>query len=118
MEKLPESIPESFAKVVNLGLELGFEEICNLEGAMIMDVDENWAVALNGHEEPVDVPQKGGCMGVSALPPFTIAIFWNGWIAGMVNVHDGAIAFGELANEDTFIEAVEAAIKRAKEEKC
>ena len=112
----PESIPEAFHKVVELGLARGYERICDLPGALVLKVDDNWTVAMNGHEEPIDVPEGDGCMGIHGLPPYTIAIWWWGWIAGMVNAKGGEIAFGEMANEDSFIKAVKAATERARNE--
>lgn len=111
-----ESIPEAFSKVVDLGLARGHTKICDLPGALVMKLDDNWTVAMHGHDEPTDVPEQEGCMGIKGLAPCTVAIYWNGWIAGLVDAGGGQMAWGAAANEDTFIEALDAAIERAKSE--
>lgn len=114
---MEETISEAFVKVVDLCLALGYENIAARPDALVLKIDDNWTIAMHGHKEPMDVPEGKGCMGIKGLPGCAVAIWWNGWIAGMVNAGDGAIAFGEMANEDTFIAAVEAATAKAKEAK-
>lgn len=109
-----EAIPEVFSKVVDLGLARGNEKICELPGALIMKIDDNWTVAMHGKRQPIDVPQFEGCMGVDALPGGAVAIWWCGWLAGIVDAGGGSMAWGAKANEDSFIEAIDKAIREAK----
>ena len=68
-----------------------------------MTVDDRWVVKVNGHREQVE-----------SVPPFSALLEFNGWPAGIIDPFGGTIAAGELANEDTFIAAMEAAIERDK----
>lgn len=70
------------------------------------DVDGNWAIAIHANEgEEVEFKPEG-TMGGKAK--FGILLVWfNGWLAGMLDPYGGVIAAGDLANEDTFIEAIE-----------
>lgn len=73
-----------------------------LEGLFTMDVPavspgSTWRITVNGTRETVD-----------HAPPFHLVVLWNGWPAGIVGPGEGIIAAGELANEDTLIEALQA----------
>ena len=93
-------IPECFSKVADLGLALGVEKIFLLPGCWEHQVDEHWCIKVNGHMEPID-----------GIPPHHMMVLFNGWPAGIIHPTDGGvIAAGTLANEDTFIAALDAAI--------
>ena len=97
-------IPECFSKVVDLMLALGVEGINTLPGCWEHQVDEHWLVKVNGHKEPID-----------DIQPYEIMVWFNGWPAGIIHPNRGVIAAGALANEDTFIAALDAAILAATE---
>ena len=65
-----------------------------------------WEVAINGNaEKRVVFP---GAWDID-LPPFTAAILWNGWLAGLVTPYDGVIAANDRgANEDALIASIRA----------
>jgi len=112
-----EAIPmcEMFAKVCDLATALGVSQINKLPGAWVQTIDEHWIVALNGHNEDLEVT-PAGTMGVSELPFGHMAVWFNGWLAGLFTINGGEFAAGSAANEDTFIAALEAAILRAARE--
>jgi len=41
---------------------------------------------------------------IDNISPFTLAISWGGFPAGILDYNGGVIAAGDAANEDTFIE--------------
>ena len=103
-------ITEAFDVVVELAVELGVKGINELEGAWICKIDKHWVVAINGKDKPVAVEIEDS-MGCQELQPFEMAIFFNGWLAGLLNPGGGMICAGKAANEDTFIAAVRARIE-------
>jgi len=107
------SVPLVVAKVVELMETLGVSGINRLPGAWIYRVDNHWTIAASGHRQPVKVEPEG-CVTID-LDPFTFAAWWNGWLAMVLDLREGWIAAGELANEETLIEALDAAIVEAKE---
>lgn len=105
-----EQICEAFDKIVQLGLKLGVSNLKDYPGAWVHKVDECWTVAVNGLDDPVRAKPQG-CMSVS-IDPFNAAVWFNGWLAGSLDPYGGILAAGEGANEDTFIEAVDEAIRK------
>lgn len=103
------AICEAFDRVVTLAEVLGVTKINELDGAWIEKIDSKWTVAINGKEKPVtvDIPNS---MGISDLKPLHMAIFYNGWLAGLLTLTGGTIAAGSGANENSFIKAVETRI--------
>lgn len=77
------------------------------DGCWEYAIDERWWVAWNGHGE-----HRKNSRGVD-VPPYTCAVHYNGWPAGLVNPYGGVIAAGDAANEDTFIAAIESALRAA-----
>lgn len=82
------------------------------DGAWLGVVDEHWAVAANGHGTPQDVQIPD--VGTVSIAPFTFHVYYNGWPAGILvpalGGFEGEFAAGSAANEDTFMEAIEAAL--------
>lgn len=60
-----------------------------------LEIDKRWTATMNGHRT---VQQN--------IPPFGAYIEYNGWPAGVIDAHGGAIAAGEAANERALIRAV------------
>ena len=50
------------------------------------------------------------CQEIDHLPAFFVRVKWNGWPAGVITPAGGTIAGGELANEDTLVEALKEAL--------
>lgn len=66
----------------------------------------NWEFFCNGTKETQTVHPKQ--WGKFELEPFSLAVWWNGWLAGVINPKGGMIAFGSRANEAEFIKSLEA----------
>ena len=98
-------VPEVLYAAAAYAESIGVSKINELPGAWIAEVDDQWTLAMNGHRNPVAV-EPDGCMAVDDLAPFTLAVWFNGWLAGFVTPTGGTIAAGELANEDSFIAAL------------
>ena len=71
-------------------------------------VDDQWYFAVNRSKETQTVERTS----LVDIGRGEIYVEYNGWPAGMIDQRDGVIAAGDGANEDTFIAALEAAIKR------
>jgi hypothetical protein len=97
-------ITSAFMKVAELGFALGVKSIKDLPGCWEHQVDEHWRIKVNAHHEVVD-----------GVPPFHCAVDWNGFPAALFAPDGGTFAAGSCANEDTFLEALDRAILKAKE---
>ena len=109
-----EEICNAFALIAELGCTLGVGDICDLPGAWEQEIDDSWYVAVNAHKHAVTVMPEGGME--ASVPPYHAAVWFNGWLAGLVSAHGGTIAAGELANESSFIDAVKARIGKERRE--
>lgn len=94
-------------RVAELATALGVRAIHRLPGCWEYQIDEQWWIAINGHDEPVT------CSTGARVDPFHIFVTYNGWPAGILTPFAGTLAAGAAANEETFIAAIEAAIRRA-----
>lgn len=104
---MEQPVSEAFIAIMNLGEALGVREIAKLDGCWEHRVDDQWFIVVNGHSEPTK------CSTGAGVPPFSAYIEFNGWPAGIIHPHAGVIAAGTEANEDAFIDAVNAATRRA-----
>ncbi len=100
-------ICEAFHLIGKLGSALGVKSIKDFTGCWEHDIDEHWHIALNGHQETVK-----SSSGVE-VAPFNCWVEWNGWPAGYLDPRGGIIAAGEAANEESFCDALRAAIAKA-----
>jgi hypothetical protein len=98
-------VSEAFLLAVELSIQLGAENIKDLPGAYVCKVDEHWTFAINGTDRNVEVNIKGS-MGIGELEPCHMAIWFNGWLAGLLSPKDGVICAGPAGNEDNFIAAL------------
>lgn len=110
---MSEGIPESYAKIVDLALALGAtaENLRRKPGAWVHRLDETWIIAINPHDEEIEVTIDGTMGG--RLREFEAGIWFNGWLAGLINPAGGTIAAGAGANEDNFIRALDRALVKA-----
>ncbi len=70
------------------------------------NIDKNWIIAIHANKDKEIEFKPEGTMGGKAK--FGIMLVWfNGWLAGMLDPYSGIIAAGKFANENTFIEAIE-----------
>lgn len=102
-----QAVSVAFMAATDLALALGAERIDRLPGAWVHSVDGNWTIAINGHGKAVQC-EPLDCVAID-IPPFHMAVWWNGFIAGLLTPFTGTLAAGDLANEDTFIAALKAA---------
>lgn len=64
-----------------------------------------WELFVNGNKEKRKVNAEQ--WGEIELKPFTFAIFWNGWLAGLMTLFGGEMAVGEGANKESFLKSLE-----------
>ena len=98
-------ISEAFVKAIELAAACGARKINQLPGCWSHQIDGHWKIDVNGKDVTVE-----------NIPPYHIAIEYNGWPAGILSPIGGIIAAGEGANETTFIAALDKAIFAAKED--
>ncbi len=101
-----EPVSLAFAKLVELGLALGFKSVSQLDGCAEFAIDDQWWCALNGHRE------RTKCTRGAEVPSFHAYVEFNGWPAGVISPRGGEFVAGAAANEDAFIAALESAIKQ------
>jgi hypothetical protein len=92
-------------KIVQLALKRGAAPQTYWQGR----IDQKWEVAVNASAEQVTVPTTSERMGAD-IPRFHVAVWYNGWLAGLMTPFDGVIAAGEGANEETLLAALEGAL--------
>ena len=100
----------AFIRICDLALELGVRAINGLPACWEHQVDEHWFIAVNGHGEAQKTSNG------NAVPPFNCYIEFSGFPAGLITPYDGIIAAGSVANEDSFIAALERATEKARKE--
>jgi hypothetical protein len=101
-------VPALFKELCEYGLALGMKNISELPGCWEQKIDENWWIACNGHENPVQCSKSAGA---ATVPPFSFYIEFNGWPAGIVDAGGGSLCAGAIANEETLITALQSARK-------
>ena len=92
---------EAFIKIGELAFRYGYRNIKETPGLFKMDIDKNWKVEINPHEKEIN-----------HIPPYNMAVLWNGWIAGIFSAHGGDIVAGSMANENTLIDAINKAMEK------
>jgi len=103
---------EAFVRMAELAGALGVSRINELPGCWEHQVDAKWWISVNGSKD-----LRRNSDGIE-LSPFSMAVKFNGWPAGIIDLAGGVIAAGECANEDTFIAALQAATQAASEVKA
>lgn len=84
------------------------------EAVFVDDVNEHWKVAINGSKTNKRVGPEG-CMATS-LAPYQMAVWWHGWLAGLLSPAGGEIAaHPDGANEDRLIADLRAATSAIRE---
>lgn len=106
-----------YCLAVDLGLLLGIENLKDRPDAWVCEVDKRWTFAINGSDGDKSV-EINGSMGIDRLEKYQMAVWFNGWLAGILNPVGGIICAGTAGNEDVLIKALEERIaveKLAKE---
>ena len=94
----------AFVKIAALAKADGIVSTNNLPGCWERQIGD-WWIAVNGHDKPVKCSHGG------TVPIFNAYLEFNGWPAGVIDPFGGLIAAGDGANEDSFIAAIDAALK-------
>jgi len=73
-----------------------------------------WDLWINGAREKRKIvgADEGTMANGCDVPPFTVAVFWNGWLAGFISPGGGTMCAGEVANEDALLAAIEEQIEK------
>lgn len=107
MTLAPGAVSAAFVLIADLAVAKGCPMPITLHpGVYELEIDSHWRCWINGHKDPQPLD---GIM----LAPYSAALEFNGWPAGVIGVHGGPMAAGEAANEDTLIEALKRAIVAA-----
>lgn len=100
-----------YCLAVDLGLLLGVENLKDYPEPWVCKVDKHWTFAINGSDGPKDVEFGDSSMGITNLKTVEMAVWFNGWLAGILNPFSGIICAGEAGNEDNLIRALEQRIE-------
>ena len=103
MSKDTSMVPVALFRIADLAHEMGVSNVGAMDGCWECKVDERWTLWMNGHATPT--PNRAG----HDVAPLSAYVEYNGWPAGSIGPN-GWFVRGEAANEDTFIEALEARI--------
>jgi len=95
------SISLAMAKLADLAVSLGVTNIKDLPGCWEHKIDEHWSIAINGNSAA-----KKTSKGIEVMP-YHCYVEFNGWPAGVISAFGGIFCAGSLANEDTFIKAIQ-----------
>lgn len=98
---------EAFSLMGDLAGALGVRSIKDLPGCWEHQVDGHWKIYVNGHREPINTTT-----GVE-VKPYQCYVEFNGWVAAFFGPSGGEFVAGALANENTFCDAMKAAIALA-----
>lgn len=91
--------------------EEGFKGIQDMpDKVWIKKIDNHWAVGIHVNQGEERTFDFGDNMQVKLKAGY-MAVWYNGWLASIMTPAGGAFVGGEEANEDTFIKAIEEAIK-------
>lgn len=90
----------AYMLIADIAEKDGVTPLNNLPGVWERKIDEHWTIAVNGHRE--EKKHKG-----VPVPPYCCYVEFNGWPAGLFTPYGGQFAAGDLANEDSFIKALE-----------
>jgi hypothetical protein len=98
-EKKDIEMVAAFVEIAKLAAAYNLPPLNELPNVWECKVDEHWTIVVNGHKE------KKQWHDIE-IAPFHCYVEFNGFPAGIFSPRGGSIAAGELANEETFINAV------------
>lgn len=100
-------MPKVFYLACALAHALGVRSIKDLPACWEHQVDDEWAIAINGRAERA----KG--LSNAEVPGHSLYVEFNGWPFAVVNAGGGIAGSGVVANEDKLIAALNRAIDAA-----
>lgn len=104
-----------FMEIANLVLARKQHPVNQYESPLRVPVDDHWEIWVNGQTTPrriANAPESTMAHDCE-VPAFSAAVFFNGWLAGLVDPYGGVIAGGSGANEDTLLDALRIARSRS-----
>lgn len=106
------NIPVVYGLIADFALLRGVSNVAAMPGGKWFGhVDHNWSVGVNATNADNEI-EPPNCMKAT-LSPWGMAVWWNGWLAGLIDPAGGCIAAhpsDQGANEDTLIAALERAM--------
>ena len=107
---------ELFEAVYQLAQAHNISNLSAQSAPWVQVINGAWTIAVNGLSVSVDVQPTPSHMKIT-LRPYMIAVWCNGWLAGMFNPSvGGEFAAGDSASPKAFMAAIRAAIAKAREE--
>lgn len=94
--------------VPRLAIALGAAPISDV---WMHQLDEDWWIAINGGGQAAEAAPPDAMS--ATIEPYHMAVWYNGWLAGLLSPTGGVLAAGRGANEATFTAALKAALERA-----
>jgi len=113
----PMKVAKVFDKMMELHDALRLPPLSKMPGRIwTCQIDKHWFIAVNGSIEIQTLGPLDGSEHPMLCPvhPFHCGVWFNGFYAGEFDAHDGVLCAGTLANEDTLVEAIDAAIVKAR----
>lgn len=103
--------PVAFALAVELAAKTSpVMPLNQVDGCWLRRCRDFW-VAINGHNAPVNCKPDEDSMDAD-VPPFTVAVWSNGWLLGFIDAGGGMLmAGGKPDTESELCEALEAELK-------
>lgn len=111
----PVGYPEVLDRLGELIIARKQHPLTRYKAPLSVPIDEHWWAWMNGAKEPrkiEDAPAQSMAYGME-VPPFTAAVFFNGWLAGLVDPGGGTLCAGAVANENALCAAMRAATEKA-----
>lgn len=107
-------IIEAFYLVSQLALKDGVSPLNTRTDCWVRKIDDQWTIAVNGTKAQLTCEPEG-TMG-AAIEPYHMAVWYGGWLAGLLSPYDGVLAAGSAANEETFVAALRTELARSESE--
>ncbi len=93
--------PLAYARMADLAAALGVQRINELPGLWEADVDADWSIKVNGHEDRI-----------GNVPPYSMLVIHAGMPVGVIDPGGGTMMGADDSCETDFIAAMDAAIAK------